>query len=225
MERITNANQFIDGKGYYCKDKLSGKLTINYVYNDGERRFFSKNRFWLTDAANIDKIFRTWDIIGPIPEIKDDIILTLFNYPYLTEVFSRPMWIREDGSVIIYDDDFLNMATLAGYDIYDKEDIARHFCDDRVDTEDDDDVVKEMPFKMDGEGNVVLSDFKFKEDIKYKVGNYIKLKIDLHNEEGYFPTGSVLKILDKYNHGYIVGNDYMKVFASQDCFDIIIIHG
>ena len=63
MERITNANQFIDGKGYYCKDKLNGKITIHYVYNDGEHRFFSKNRFWLTDAVNIDKIFRTWDII------------------------------------------------------------------------------------------------------------------------------------------------------------------
>ena len=110
MEFITAVSQFIVGKGYYCKDKLNGKISIQYVYNDGDGRFFSKNRFWITDADNIDKIFRTWEIIGPIPEIKDDIIQGLFDYPDLIEIFSRPLWIREDGSVIIYDDEFIEMA-------------------------------------------------------------------------------------------------------------------
>lgn len=222
MELITDVKQFIDGKGYYCKNKLNGQLTINYIYNDNGNRYFSKSKFWLNDEENARNIFKIQDIIGPIPEIKDEIILSLFNYPDLVEVFSRPLWIREDGSVIIYDKDYLDVAEEFGYTINDRKDIMDNFFDD--DPEKSDNLSEERPFQLDGDGNVVLSDFQFKDDIKYKVGNYIKLKTDLHNEEGYFPMGSVLKILDKYNHGYIVGNDYMKVFASQDCFDIIIIH-
>lgn len=222
MELITDVKQFIDGKGYYCKNKLNGQLTINYIYNDNGNRYFSKSKFWLNDEENARNIFKIQDIIGPIPEIKDEIILSLFNYPDLVEVFSRPLWIREDGSVIIYDKDYLDVAEEFGYTINDRKDIMDNFFDD--DPEKSDNLSEERPFQLDGDGNVVLSDFQFKDDIKYKVGNYIKLKTDLHNEVGCFPEGSVLKILDKFNHGYIVGNDYMKVFASQDCFDIIIIH-
>lgn len=215
MERITDVKQFIDGKGYYCKNKINGQLTINYIYNDN-------GIFWLNNVEDARNIFKIHDIIGPVPEIKDEIILSLFDYPDLVEVFSRPLWIREDGSVIIYNKNFLDEAEKFGYTINDRKDILDNFFDD--DPEKSDNPSEERPFQLDGDGNVVLSDFQFKDDIRYKVGNYIKLKTDLHNEVGCFPTGSVLKIIDKFNHGYIVGNDYMEVFASKDCFDIIIIH-
>ena len=130
---------------------------------------------------------------------------------------------KEDGSVIIYDKDYLDVAEEFGYTFNDKQDLIDNFIDDATFNYDAEKEI--LPFWLDADGNVVLSDFKFNEDIKYKVGNYIKLKTDLHNEKVVSLKGSVLKIIDKFNNGYIVGNNYMKVFASQDCFDIIIIHG
>lgn len=50
-----------------------------------------------TNSQALDR----WDVIGPIPEIKEEVLHALFEYPSLIECFNKPISLHPNGDIAV----------------------------------------------------------------------------------------------------------------------------
>ena len=134
-----------------------------------------------------------WDIIGPIPEIKKEILDCLFDYPDFLECFSRVISFHPDGDIAVkleptdLDDAFVL--------IQGKESVQEYFNPAPAVTEEEI-CCEELHYPKDG-FDVILTEDKYNSDCSIRFPKGMKLKLIKRVEygAGMFQAASMQSIL------------------------------
>lgn len=107
--------------------KTSGK-TFNEVYDFIRNNPDQNNYFGIDITEDMytdnNQALKMWDVIGPIPEIKEEILHALFDKPELLQFFQKPVKLFDDGSVAVLTQDGLNFSDEEWIMLSDKEDFT-----------------------------------------------------------------------------------------------------
>lgn len=75
------------------------------------------------DYTDSSQALDQWDVIGPIPEIREEVLHALFEYPLLIELFNRPVSLQPDGDISVLINEGDEITHEVWHSISDQEDL------------------------------------------------------------------------------------------------------